>query len=169
MPEYRDAGVIALYAASPVELPTRQLFERAHHEGRRCAFPVVRRGRRLEFAIVSCWENLHGGRYGLLEPQDGSEIISIVDSDLVLVPGLAFDLHGGRLGQGGGYYDRALTGLRSVQAHVPVFGMAHDWQVVESVPRGERDVLMDGVVTELRVVRVERGGGTGVTRESSER
>jgi 5-formyltetrahydrofolate cyclo-ligase len=155
--EFQRADLVVLYAALPNELPTRQLFERARSEGRRCAFPRVLAGRRLEFAVAPEWEDLHAGRYGLLEPADGAVAVSILDADLVLAPGLAFDGHGGRLGRGGGYYDRALAGRAAAEARCRVFGMAHDWQVLDIVPCGDRDARVDGVVTELRILRASTG------------
>ena len=124
--------------------------------GCRCILPRVRPGRLLEFATVHRWENLVRGRYGLLEPGTECEVFAVEALDLLFVPGLAFDMRGGRLGRGGGYYDRALTALRSEASRPAVFGLAHDWQVVEDVPVGELDWRVDGVVTERRVLRVER-------------
>jgi 5-formyltetrahydrofolate cyclo-ligase len=161
LPEYRGAQLIVLYAASPEELPTRQLLERARDEGRRCALPRVLSGRRLEFVIAPRWENLRVGRYGLLEPGEGSEVVVLADAGLVLLPGLAFDANGGRLGRGAGYYDRALADVASLPGRPPIFGLAHDWQVVDAIPLGVQDVRVDGVVTEERVVRVGSSSTSG--------
>jgi 5-formyltetrahydrofolate cyclo-ligase len=154
LPEYRDAQLIVLYAASPEELPTRELLAGAQDTGCRCALPRVLPEKRLEFAIAPRWENLRLGRYGLLEPGEGSAVVALGDADLVLVPGLAFDVQGGRLGRGGGYYDRALADVVASVGRPPIFGLAHDWQVVDAVPGDERDVRVDGVLTERRCVRV---------------
>jgi 5-formyltetrahydrofolate cyclo-ligase len=161
LPEYRQASTIALYAAMPAELPTQELLRAATRDGRRCLLPLVRPERRLEFALVSNWENLSAGRYGVLEPGDDCERVEFASADLVFVPGLAFDPRGARLGRGGGYYDRVLGSRAPVLAptdRAPVFGLAHDWQVLEAVPSGEQDVPVDGIVTEQRILRVEHAG-----------
>ncbi len=154
LPEYRDAGTLALFAATPKELPTRPLLEAAVRDGRRCLIPRVQPERCLDFAVVRCWENLLPGRYGLLEPGDDCESVPIAAADLLFVPGMAFDARGGRLGRGEGYYDFALGGLATAGQRAPVFGLAHDWQVLDAVPIGEQDVPVDGIVTEKRVLRV---------------
>ncbi|MDI9350233.1 MAG: 5-formyltetrahydrofolate cyclo-ligase [Candidatus Symbiobacter sp.] len=68
--------------------------------------------------------------------------------DMILVPLIAFDAKGGRLGQGGGYYDRTLAELRRVNPSLPAIGIALDVQQIDEVPRDENDFLLDGIVTE---------------------
>jgi len=169
LPEYASARTIGIYAATPEELPTRPLFRAAREAGRRCALPRIRAGRVLEFAIADRWENLRAGRYGLLEPGPECEALAVGALDLLFVPGLAFDARGGRLGRGGGYYDRALAAEDPASHGTAVFGLAHDWQVVEHVPRDERDRLVDGVVTERRVLRAAPASADAETIEEGTR
>lgn len=90
---------------------------------------------------------------GILEPRaekrrDPSAIVLPTDFDVVVTPGLAFDLRGGRLGRGAGFYDRYLRRLRD---DAFVVGIGYDEQIVETVPTDSRDVRLDAVVTPERV------------------
>lgn len=155
-PEFQSASCVALFASLPDEIPTRPLFERVRSRGRVCALPRIVADGALDFALAPAWENLHPGRYGVREPAAECTSVALGDVDLIVIPGLAFDGSGGRLGRGGGYYDRALLQLAgSRRARAPVFGLAHDWQVVDDVPRNEDDQLVDAIVTERRIIRVE--------------
>lgn len=76
--------------------------------------------------------------------------------DVIVVPGLAFTVDGRRLGQGGGWYDRFLPGLRD---HCPMIGVAFEVQIVDELPTEPHDVTLDVVVTEHRVCRADGRGG----------
>jgi 5-formyltetrahydrofolate cyclo-ligase len=76
--------------------------------------------------------------------------VSEAEVDVMIVPGLAFDASGGRLGRGGGHYDRI---LRRVRATAFRMGLGFDFQVVAQVPMLERDMRLDAVITETRVIR----------------
>jgi 5-formyltetrahydrofolate cyclo-ligase len=78
--------------------------------------------------------------------------VSIGQLDLVIVPGLAFDAQGGRLGFGGGYYDGALAAARGA-GRPALIGLAYDFQIVDACPVGPGDLPVDLVVTEARVLR----------------
>ena len=100
------------------------------------------------------------GRHGLREPDEG-ETVDPGALDLILVPGLAFDARGRRLGRGAGFYDRFLAPLRppGEPAARPdpdgprLIGVAFEAQMLEETPEGERDVRVDAVVTDARVYR----------------
>ena len=90
--------------------------------------------------------------FGALEPADSRPTCALEQVEMLVVPGLAFDRSGGRLGRGGGYYDRALASVP-----VPfVCGLAYAAQIVDLVPTTELDVEMDAVATEQGVVRTGR-------------
>jgi 5-formyltetrahydrofolate cyclo-ligase len=99
---------------------------------------------------TAAWgEGLVETRYGILEPKPGTNPVDLARLDLVVVPGLAFDAAGGRLGKGGGFYDRFLAqpGLRAAKV-----GVGLDVQVVESAPREAWDVPLDALITPTRTV-----------------
>jgi 5-formyltetrahydrofolate cyclo-ligase len=90
------------------------------------------------------------GQFGIREPKAGCPEIPLERLGLILVPGVAFDLRGGRLGRGRSYYDRLLTEIQGIKC-----GVAFDEQIVETVPAGSLDVRMDFVLTPTRCVKVE--------------
>lgn len=92
------------------------------------------------------------GPYGLREPVPSALEIAVENIDVMLLPGLAFDRAGRRLGYGGGYYDEAAGKLRAAGRGFLV-GVAYDFQLVDRCPAGEADVGVDCVVTDRQVVR----------------
>jgi 5-formyltetrahydrofolate cyclo-ligase len=159
--EFAAAGQIAIYASLPDELSTGPLFRLATAAGKRVALPRALPEGVLEFAWVERFEDLRPGRYGVAEPPRGCGAASLAEMDLVVVPGVAFDREGGRLGRGGGYYDRALS--RVGERRPFVVGFASSVQIVEAVPREAFDQRVDAVVTEHAVLR--RNGGGAQSRE----
>ena len=151
MLEFRRAGSIGLYAALPDELETGSLFREAQSAGKRVALPRTRPGVRLEFAWCASFEELRRGRYGVPEPPEGSGLASLADLDLLVVPGVAFDRAGGRLGRGAGYYDRALS-VVSVRRPFLV-GFVSESSLVDEVPMEDSDQRVDAVATEHQVIR----------------
>lgn len=97
----------------------------------------------LYFHRVSSIDELKVGAYGILEPNFEAKAISEKDLDLILVPGLAFDLTKGRLGYGGGFYDRVLKETKALKV-----GVAFSFQVVPKLPLEPFDVRMDLLLTE---------------------
>ena len=100
---------------------------------------VIERGDALAFGR---WHKggLETGAYGILEPQ--GPYVSLQALDIALIPGLAFTRHGHRLGMGGGFYDRSLIGYGGI-----AIGVAYDEEVVEEIPMGQHDCLVDYLVT----------------------
>jgi 5-formyltetrahydrofolate cyclo-ligase len=147
LPVYQDAAKVALYASFRSETETQGLIASALAQGRKVALPLVRReSGSLEFFWIESWEDLRQGAFGILEPQEDPSKLAEGFS-LILVPGLAFDLRGRRLGYGAGYYDKFLAGFSGLK-----LGFAFDFQVVESLPEAGHDVAMDQVVTEKRII-----------------
>ncbi len=149
--EFERAPVVALYAALAGEVDTRPLFEAALAAGKRVCAPRCRDDSRLEFAIFTDWEQLRPARFGVLEPAADASVLELAAGDLVIVPGLAFDSHGGRLGRGAGYYDRAFP--VGASAAPTLFGLAFSFQVLAQLPRGCHDRGMDAVCTERMLMR----------------
>lgn len=92
------------------------------------------------------------GAFGVQEPASSCPEISIADLDVVVMPGLAFDQRGARLGYGGGYYDEVAARVRAGGRGFLV-GVGFDFQLLERCPAGEGDVHIDCVVTDAQVVR----------------
>jgi 5-formyltetrahydrofolate cyclo-ligase len=140
---------IALYASFGEEVETHALIAKLLERRLRVALPyVIHHPRFLEMRVIDRFpEGLRLSRHGVLQPEPLAcpEILSLEAIDLALIPGVAFDRRGGRLGMGAGYYDRWLaTGERRGLA----LGLAFGEQVVDAVPVDPWDRRLDGVVTE---------------------
>lgn len=144
------AGVVrvACYAALPEELPTEAVFAHLWSTGRRVYLPRIR-GARLEFAPVASEAELETGRLGIREPEKRCRAEPLGSGDLVLVPGLAFDRCGRRLGRGGGYYDRTFPPAGPAPRLV---GVAFACQLVAALPEAPHDRRVAAVVTEREFV-----------------
>ena len=147
LPELRPARTIVTYAAIREEADVEVAVAAWQERGKRILFPRVR-GSELDLADVAEPRLLRIGYRGVPEPTGPRIDPSGVDA--VLVPGTAFDPRGGRLGSGGGHYDRLLPRL---PAHAVRIGIGFSCQLVPHVPREEHDALMHLVVTEGGVHR----------------
>ena len=138
-------AVVAGYWPIRDEINPVPLLRRLHKDGTRVTLPVVmEKGGLLTFRE---WEpdlDLEDGPYGTSHPPSRRDER---EPDMVIVPMLAFDGDGNRLGYGAGYYDRALASLRKAHPVIAV-GMAFEAQRVESLPHGKHDQRLDWVVTE---------------------
>lgn len=137
---------VAAYWALRTELNVEPLLAALAARGNICALPAVARGRgALEFRRWRPGDRLVSGVMNIQEPAPDAEI---VEPELFIVPLLAFDATGHRLGYGGGYYDRALAAARAVRKIVAI-GVAFSGQELPMVPHGPSDERLDGIVTEL--------------------
>ena len=150
---WRAARVVALYAPVGAEVDTAELVERALRAGKRLAWPILRpSGLALEFATCAP-ADLVAGPAGTREPPPLASPAPLEELDMVVVPGVAFDEEGHRLGRGRGHYDATLRLLPERATRV---GLAFELQVVPSVPCEPHDVRLDAIATERRLVSVHR-------------
>lgn len=139
-PKFRSAKVVLLYHSLKDEVDTHE-FVRRWSRSKQILLPVVV-GDELELRPYTAPEAMSIGSYGIEEPT-GSRFTDYAKIDLIIVPGVAFDLHGNRLGRGKGYYDRLLPHL----PHAYRIGVCFPFQLVEEVPAEEFDIRMHEVVT----------------------
>ncbi|NBC94905.1 MAG: 5-formyltetrahydrofolate cyclo-ligase [Deinococcus-Thermus bacterium] len=154
---YRSAGTVAAYLAFGSEADLAGLFEddAARAAGRRIVLPRVAAREGLTLHPFDAPRERH--RFGMEEPLATAPRVPPDAVDLILVPGLAFDLRGARLGYGGGHYDRLLPTLRPEVARV---GVAHPALQVERLPREPHDALLTHLVLPDGVIDL-RAGDTG--------
>ena len=146
---WQTAWRIAFFASTPEEVDLFPLLEEAFRQGKQVYLPrfLPEKGM-YRLVRLEAMDRLRPGRFGILEPASDQPPPTHA-LDLILVPGLAFDEKGRRLGRGKGFYDRLLreyTGARC--------GVAFDWQVVPQVPAGPMDVKMDWLLTPRGLRRV---------------
>lgn len=151
LPEYPASQRIGLYAATAGEVELRPFFDRCRADGKSCYFPRVAGGD-MDFYAVLAWSDLVPGIYGILAPRPNSLMLAPEEFDLLVVPGVAFDRHGHRLGRGKGFYDRYLP--RVGGCHV---GACFDVCVVETLPHEPHDAGVHLLVTESGVLRFQGG------------
>ena len=144
-PFVRQAGRIALFAPRPDEPDLTLLDSAGLWTGRTVLFPRLE-GSTLAFAPADGWAELQTGKFGLLTPIRQT---APLEPHLVLVPGLAFNRRGDRLGRGAGFYDRYLADLHPA---VITIGVAFHLQLVDDLPREPHDVRVRAVVTEHETV-----------------
>jgi 5-formyltetrahydrofolate cyclo-ligase len=146
--------IVAGYCPRGDEVDVRPLLAALHGQGIACALPVVeRRASPLVFRVWEPGAALSEGAYGIPEPSASSEAVI---PTIVLVPLLAFDRAGHRLGNGGGYYDRTLAVLRD-EGKVLVVGVGFAAQEVACLPAESHDQRLDWVVTEKGAIRIAAG------------
>lgn len=156
LPAWKDARTVALYAALGAEVDTAELARLALAGGKRIAWPRTSpSGPGLTFASCPAAE-LVPGPARALEPPPDAPPVSLASIDVIVVPGVAFDARGGRLGRGRGHYDAALSRIRPGAIRV---GLAFDEQVVARVPVEPHDVRVDVVVTPSGLLTASDGPG----------
>jgi len=137
-------SVVSGFAPLPDEFRVWPLLRRLHAQGFGLALPVMQgKGNPLLFRAWSPGDAMDRGVWGIAEPRVDK---AALEPDILIVPLLAFDRRGWRLGYGGGFYDRTLKGLRARKAVVAV-GLAHDEQEVDAVPHLDYDQRLDWVLT----------------------
>lgn len=149
MPELRRARTVVLYAATSDEIDPAGLLGHLVRRQARVLLPRVA-GERLDLVTTSDLSTLRLGYRGIAEPVGIAVDPAVVE--VAVLPGVAFDLAGGRLGQGGGHYDRLLARLPDTALRV---GACFACQVVPRVPREDHDAPVDVVVTDRVTHRVE--------------
>ena len=143
LPELRAAGSIALFSSFGSEMPTDGMASRILSEGKTLLLPFLTADG-MEMARVADPEELVPTRYGPREPR-GPQAVDPATIDVIVVPGLAFDRRGHRLGYGGGSYDGYLARLPPDATRI---GIGFDLQVVDRVPADETDERLHLIVTE---------------------
>lgn len=151
-PEYQRCRRLLAYAALSDELPLDPVVERAAVDDKRLLWPRVISEDRMSFASVDRVESLVPGSYGVREPPADAPIETLGPDALVLVPGVAFDTGGGRLGRGAGFWDRALIDARGAV----IFGVGYELQIIDTVPRDAHDRPIDALLTEAGIRRFAR-------------
>jgi len=158
LPELRLARTVAGFVSTRSEIDTEPLLAELRRRDVQVVLPRVSTGLippRLRFHRAEHKTDLVFGIFGLLEPPADAAEVAAHEIDVFMVPGLAFDKRGARVGYGGGYYDELVAYVRAHPdaANARFVGFAFDFQLLDTCPTGEWDVLLDAVVTDERTVR----------------
>ncbi len=150
-PDFKNAKSILLYASFKSEVDTVGYLNSAIKLGKKIAVPLVdKKASRLRLYEIKDASELQSGFMGIPEPAvlEGREK-RLKDFDLVIVPGVGFDLYGNRLGYGAGYYDKLLS---DSEAQIVTIALAFEEQIVSEIQGEGHDVKMDKIITEKRTI-----------------
>ena len=149
-PQLRSAHTILFYAPLPEELDVWPLLEKFLATGKVCALPVFNRATKNYVArrVKNLETDVAIGHFNVSEPLPACEEIPFNRFDLILVPGVAFDLQGNRLGRGKGFYDQILSAASGMKC-----GVAYEFQLLEKIPAEAHDMRVNFIATPTRCVK----------------
>lgn len=162
MPQWKAARTVLLYMPTGAEVDVRPLLREALEEEKRCLLPRCV-GDILElYAVRDMERDLRPGVFGLLEPVDCGPCCNGESIDIMLVPGVAFDPRGYRIGYGKGYFDRLLPAYPCAALVAPAYAL----QIVPRVPDAPHDIPVRWIATEDELLDCTDNGGTLWPNES---
>jgi 5-formyltetrahydrofolate cyclo-ligase len=150
LPELDGVATVLTYAATPEEIDPSLAVDALRAQGVRIAYTRIEAPGVLGIHAVASGAELVPGPLSIRQPRADAPRVICDEIDAVIVPGVAFDVDGARLGYGGGYFDRLLPMLRLDCARI---GVAFDEQLLDEIPAEEHDEHVDLVVTPTRVIR----------------
>lgn len=139
---FRKAKVVMFYLSFGGEVNTEQMIKEAKKLGKIIAVPVCKNYRIIKPCLLTAKSKLKKGTYGNLEPTV-KNFIDLKNLDLVIVPGVAFDKKGNRLGRGKGCYDYF---LKKLPPKIPSIGLAYNFQILPSIPTTKTDITVDRII-----------------------
>ncbi len=146
--DIQSAKTVCTFISAFKEPDTLRIIDGLIKNGKRIAVPITdTENISLSLSYIDGIHNLTRGAYGIYEPSVIKHA-HIEDADAVLVPGLAFDRHGGRMGFGKGYYDRLLENCKCVK-----IGLCYDFQILSEIPSEPHDIRMDYIITENEIIK----------------
>lgn len=148
LPEYKSAKRIFSYYSIGREIDTHALIDKAKKDGKQVFIPAIISKGIMEFREYTGLNNLQTGKMDIPEPPESAKTAAPELSDIIVVPGLAFDPSGARLGYGGGYYDRYLA-----YSNVFSIGLCRDLMLLSELPVESHDISVQCVLTETKSTR----------------
>lgn len=152
LPEFKNAKCIMLYYGVNNEVETKALIEKALTLGKRVALPATNFEKRAMVPReINSIEELAKTKQGLFEPKT-QKFIETKEIDLIIIPGVAFDKSGSRIGRGMGFYDSL---LRKTSTKIPLIGLCFEENLEEHIPIESHDVKMNIVITDKKIIKCE--------------
>jgi 5-formyltetrahydrofolate cyclo-ligase len=150
--EFMNAEIVCFYASFRSEVETLTMIKESLAMGKRVVLPKVQiKGRRVALCEIKDINELSTGHMGIPEPTLLNEHALLIDEvDLIVIPGVAFDYSGNRLGYGGGYYDMLLAQRKK---KAPIIALAYEEQLVDEIPSEPHDIKVDMIITDKRLIK----------------
>lgn len=140
---FKEANTVMMYLSAYKEPETIPIIKGLLENGKRVVLPIsVTSTNTILPTYIEDLSELQKGAYGILEPTIVRPV-NVDDIDVVVIPGIAFDMHRNRLGFGKGYYDKFLAGIRAKK-----IALCYDFQIVDDLPVNDYDIPMDLILTE---------------------
>lgn len=150
--EYQSSSSIGIYYSIGSEVKTFDIIKHSLENKKEIALPRVIDSTKIQFFKImeDKFEKIKftKGKYGIFENSMSTTIIDKID--LLIIPGIAFDLKGYRIGYGKGYYDRFLSSGKSKC----IMGLSYESQIINGIPNNEHDIPVDIIITEKRIIRI---------------
>ncbi len=146
--KFEKASTLACYISFGSEVYTHGLIKE-YVGKKKVLVPVVSKEKKEIFlAHIKSWRELESGTYGILEPRkEFLRPVSYDEVEVIIVPGIAFDENGNRIGYGEGYFDKLLKKIHAVK-----IAIAYDFQILKKIPNEKHDVKIDVIITEKRII-----------------
>lgn len=160
-PAFSALQGVACYHSTKAEAPTDSIISFLQRKKIRVYLPRITAPGKMEFKLLKKLARLKKNSYGIYEPSAKTKKASAGDFQIIIIPGVAFDRTGTRLGAGGGYYDRFLAKL---PCSIMKTGLAYSCQIARRIPFKKHDIKMDNIITEKGVIyaRKKTLGKTGL-------
>jgi 5-formyltetrahydrofolate cyclo-ligase len=155
--EFHKSSSILFYVAARSEVQTEEMIKQAIKQGKRVFVPITDTvNKRLLVSELHDFDTeLAKGAYSIMEPKKiYQRLVPLSEVEMIIVPGVAFDLQGDRIGYGGGYYDRMLESFREAERGIKVclVGVCFECQLIDAVPVESHDLAVEMIITEERII-----------------
>ena len=148
---YKNSKNIFIYLGFGSEIDTMSYIQDFINDGKHIFIPRTDiKTKKMEAVEITSLDGLKENKYGILEPNDNKEEFYKNNLDLIILPGVAFDHSGRRIGYGGGYYDRY---LEDIDKRIIKVALIYDFQLLENVPVEEHDIKADYIITETMNIK----------------
>ncbi|MEK6972685.1 MAG: 5-formyltetrahydrofolate cyclo-ligase [archaeon] len=151
--DFKKAKTIAFFYGIRKEVHTAHMIQDALNAGKRVLLPrCAYEKKEMHLLEIKSLNDLEKRKFGLMEPKGRCKKAGLKEIDLIIVPAVAFDLDGHRIGYGHGYYDRL---LRRKECKAKIIGLCFELQLVKKLPIEKHDVAVDKIITEKRAINSE--------------
>ena len=148
---YKNSKNIFIYLGFGSEIDTMSYIQDFINDGKHIFIPRTDiKTKKMEAVEITSLDGLKENKYGILEPDNNKEEFYKNNLDLIILPGVAFDHSGRRVGYGGGYYDRY---LEDIDKRIIKVALIYDFQLLENVPAEEHDIKADYIITETMNIK----------------